>query len=318
MLQTVAPNEVIRLYGSHMATERRTTSVTRFIYRDVVRHGEPDSASILTSMSQDAWRQGSCTDGCTSLRPLSPPGEFSTLCVDDDPTLLAETYRLRFHVYCFERAFLRAADYPDGLETDQFDRYAKHLATVDSAGRVVGTVRLVFPSILGQPLFRHCSVFPDETELYDPRHSVVEISRLSVSRQHRPRRHGNHERGWTTRLDNVLARKDPVVFSLCREAYQVSKRAGLTHWVVATEASLQRTLAHYGFPFRLIGPEIDYFGPVAPYLMDLSVFDRVILSPTMPKLEGLLDGLEDHYKPRPSGRRPDARPGSVRKRSDVE
>jgi hypothetical protein len=67
---------------------------------------------------------------------------------------------------------------------------------------------------------------------------------------------------------------------------------------VATEASLQRALGGYGLPFRPIGPAIDYFGPVTPYLMELSVFDCIILNGKLPQLKGFLDGLEDRYRPR--------------------
>jgi N-acyl amino acid synthase of PEP-CTERM/exosortase system len=267
-------------------------------------------------MSQNPLCQSSGTDADISPRSRPARRKFSTLCIDDDPALLAESYRLRYLVYCVEREFLRAADYPDGLETDEFDRYAKHLGTFDSAGRMVGTVRLVFPSILGLPLFRHCAVFPHETALYDPRNAVVEVSRLSVSRQHRPRRYWNQKKGQTVHLDTAHRHNDTVVFSLYRELYQVSKKAGLTHWIVATEASLQRAVADYGFPFRLIGPEIDYFGPVAPYLMDLSDFDRVIVSRTRPKLEGFPDGLDEPNKPGL-----EARPGiaaGIWARSDAE
>lgn len=271
----------------------------------------------MTRMSQDAARWIPHTDRDTASRLLSQPGEFSTLCIDDDPAVLAEASRLRYRVYCIERAFLRASDYPLGLETDEFDRYAKHFGTVDSAGRVVGTVRLVFPSILGLPLFHRCSVFPDKTEIYDPLNSVAEISRLSVSQRHRPRAPGNPHNGQATPRDHVRARDGAAVFSLYRGVYQASKRAGLTHWVVATEVSLQRALADYGFPFRLIGPEVDYFGPVAPYLLDLSVLDRVILSGTIPKLEGFLDGLEDPYRPRLSERRPGTRTSWVQKPLDL-
>ena len=258
----------------------------------------------MTRMSQNAGRRSSYTDRDTAISLLPQLGEFLTLCIDDDPTLLAEAYRLRYRVYCIERAFLRASDYPDGLETDEFDRYAKHFGTVDSAGRMVGTVRLVLPSILGLPLFRRCSVFSDETDLYSRCNAVAEISRLSVSQRHRPRARGNRESGKATRTDYVHARNDAAVFSLYRGVYQVSKRAGLTHWAMAAEASLLRALASYSLPFRLIGPEVDYFGPVAPYLLDLSVFDRIILSGTTPMLEGFLDGLEDPYRPRLSERRP--------------
>ena len=60
-------------------------------------------------------------------------------------------------------------------------------------------------------------------------------------------------------------------------------------------------MANFGFPFRMIGPLIDYFGQVAPYLMDLRDFDQVILSGTRRVLRTFLDGLEPEYQPTPSG-----------------
>lgn len=269
-------------------------------------------------MSKDALRQISIPDGDATLGLAPAADEFTTRCVDDDPELLAQTYRLRYRVYCVERAFLRASDYPDELETDQFDRYARHLGTFDREGRLVGTVRLVFPSILGLPLFHHCSVFSGETELHDPRHRIAEVSRLSVSRQHRTRSAWSHERRRSARLDNVYARNDVVGFSLYRGLYQESKRGGLTHWVVATEASLQRAVADYGFPFRLIGQEIDYFGPVAPYMMDLALFDRIILSGTKSRLDGFLDGLEASHRPARPEDWPDLRPSTAWTQPKVE
>ena len=71
-----------------------------------------------------------------------------------------------YQVYCVEREFLDADNYPDQLEVDEFDRYAWHFGTLDSTGRLVATARLVAPSILGLPLFRRCSIFPEEVELY--------------------------------------------------------------------------------------------------------------------------------------------------------
>ena len=43
----------------------------------------------------------------------------------------------------------------------------------------------------------------------------------------------------------------------------------LTHWVVAREPSLQRLVSSFAVPFRPIGPLTDYYGPVAPYLVEL-------------------------------------------------
>ena len=238
---------------------------------------------------------------------LSPPehyrqtvpssGEFSTFRIDEDPSLLQSCYRLRYQVYCVERAFLPAGNYSDGVEVDEYDRYAWHFATIDCMGRVVATARLVLPSILGLPLFRHCTIFADEVELYQARHSVVEVSRLSMSRLIRTA--APDEPNGASHPADLRQHRDAVVWSLYRGLYQESKRAGITHWLVATEASLQRALRRFGFPFRAVGPEIDYCGPVTPYLMDLSVFDRVVLGGSNPRLNGFLNGLERRYHPAP-------------------
>jgi len=219
---------------------------------------------------------------------------LSTFRIDHMPELLAACYRLRYQVYCIERGFLSPADYRDGVEVDEFDRHAWHFATVDSCGNVLATARLVLPSILGLPLFRHCTIFSDEHEPHEPAHSVVEVSRLSMSRQ--VRTPGSRQ----VQSGSVAASfgRDEVTYSLYRALYQASKRAGFTHWLVAIEASLQRAVRAYAFPFRPIGPPIDYFGPVSPYLMNLSVFDRVVLGGTMPRLNGFLDGLEHRHHPR--------------------
>jgi len=234
----------------------------------------------------------------SEAEPTAPrDGAFSTRRIDDDPELLTDSYRLRYQVYCVEREFLDPDNYPDRLEVDEFDRYAWHFGTIDGTGRLVATARLVPPTILGLPLFRRCSIFPDEVELYMPHQRIVEVSRLAMSRTALKTGIFAGLPGFG-RLRRSNAPRKSVSYSLYRGLYQESKRAGFTHWVVATEPSLQRAVGPYGFPFRPIGPAIDYFGPVTPYLMDLSVFDCVVLSGQLPQLKGFLDGLEDRYRPR--------------------
>jgi N-acyl-L-homoserine lactone synthetase len=201
--------------------------------------------------------------------------------IDNDPRLMDQSYRLRYQVYCLERAFLNAGDYPEQLERDEFDRYSLHVGVVDGQQELVATSRLIKVSMWGLPLFRHCQIFPQETELYRETNRLVEVSRLCMSRQLRQRGHGRASAATT----------------LYRALYQASKRAGFTHWLVATEHSLQRLVTSFGFPFRPIGPRTDYFGPVAPFLMDLHEFDQVIVSGTRPVLSSFLEGLEREYSP---------------------
>jgi N-acyl amino acid synthase of PEP-CTERM/exosortase system len=265
--------------------------------------GEPDETTRAAPAYRNYERQALVATPHDLARAISPPkehhgwilpapGEFSTRRIDDNPNLLTACYELRYQVYCVERAFLSANEYPNQLEVDEFDRYAWHLGTIDSAGQLVATARLVLPSILGLPLFRHCDIFREESELYTPSQSVVEVSRLSIGRSVRTARR-------TAAASNASGCNpaEAVAYSLYRGLYQESKRAGFTHWLVATEASLQRAVRHYAFPFRPIGPKIDYHGPVTPYLMDLSAFDRLVLSGNIPRLAGFLDGLDCRYHP---------------------
>lgn len=203
---------------------------------------------------------------------------FNSRMLDGEPQLLRQSFNLRYQVYCLERGFLPPEDYPEQVETDAFDAYSLHIGTLDPLGSLVGTARLVRPSLAGLPLFDHCEIFADEVELHRARATVVEVSRLAVSRQYRRPRNGG----------------GALVVALYRSLYETSKAFGYTHWLVATEPSLQRLVTRFGFPFRQIGPEIDYFGPVAPYLMDLSEFDRVIMSGKRPVLASFLDVLEAH------------------------
>jgi N-acyl-L-homoserine lactone synthetase len=203
--------------------------------------------------------------------------------LDSDPRLMDASYRLRYQVYCVERGFLKAEDYPDSREIDEFDRHSLHLGVVDAGRTLLATARLVKVNMIGLPLFRHCRIYARESELYRETNRVAEISRVCVSRELRKHRVGGAS----------------VAIALYRTIYQASKRNGFTHCLVATEPSLQRLLASLHVPFREVGPQTDYYGPVAPYLVDLSKWDQTILSRALPALHWFLDGLEPEYRPLP-------------------
>jgi N-acyl amino acid synthase of PEP-CTERM/exosortase system len=239
------------------------------------------------------------TRTCVEPSAGAPPF-FTGIVLDDTPRLLNDSYSLRYQVYCLERGFLCAEDYPDQLETDGFDRHSVHVGVVTTQGVLVATARLIEQSEAGLPLIEHCKIFTHETSLGDPARRVVEVSRLSVSRRFN-RRAGDEFyslQGATVRPGGAERRGGgEIVLTLYKALYQASKRRGYTHWLVATERSLQRLVAKYGFPFRVIGPETDYYGSVSPYLMDLKEFDTVISSHRMAALDDFLTGLEAEFRP---------------------
>jgi N-acyl amino acid synthase of PEP-CTERM/exosortase system len=248
--------------------------------------------------------------------PISP--HFTGVELDGVPRLLEASYNLRYQVYCHEREFLPADKYPDQLEVDAFDRYSVHLGVVNLRGDLVATARLVQPSAEGLPVFSHCTLFPGALPMHDPTFRVAEISRLSVSRTYNRRAgDGFFSLQGPTPLRKQAERRGggEIVMTMYKAVYHASKRRGHTHWIAATEKSLQRLFSRYRFPFRPIGPETDYYGIVAPYLMDLRDFDRLILSGEVPPLAEFLHGLEPQFRPTGDPRRDEAHAAHAASRS---
>jgi N-acyl amino acid synthase of PEP-CTERM/exosortase system len=238
-----------------------------------------------------------------SPHPPTPSAYFTGLVLDDHPELLRASYALRYQVYCLERHFLAPDDYPDQLETDEFDQHSIHMGVVNAQGELAATARLVQLTPAGLPSFDHCTFYAGVNVLRDLQRHVIEVSRLSVSRSYN-RRAGDEHFGLGSappRTEGGERRSGGVlVMTLYKAMYQTSKRRGITDWMAATEKSLQRLVTRSGFPFRQIGPETDYYGPVAPYLLDLAEFDANILSGRFPPLSGFTEGLEAEFMPGPA------------------
>ncbi|MFN2444598.1 MAG: PEP-CTERM/exosortase system-associated acyltransferase [Vicinamibacterales bacterium] len=229
---------------------------------------------------------------------------FEARTIDDEPELLEQSYRLRYQVYCMERKFLPAENYPDRLEMDEFDQFSTHVGVVDLHGRLAGTARIVKSSIAGLPLLRHCFLFLPEKELYSSRGNIVEISRVSVSRHYRHQGNGHKgsaDANFSSEEGNASGEepgRGAIMLAGVRGVYQAVKRLRATHWISASDRAMQRLMRQYGIPIRLVGPSVDYYGPVAPCLVDLAEFDKVILTAQFPALASFTDGLEPEIDPR--------------------
>ncbi len=218
---------------------------------------------------------------------------FTATGLDHDHALLDASYRLRYQVYCLERQFLPADAYEDGREVDVFDAHAMHFGVFNDQREMVATARLVRRSPEGLPMFGHCSIHEPDPAMQDPLAPIVEISRLSVSRAYNRRQGDDHYSlaGAGSFAGGERRQGGEIVMTLYKALYQASKRQGYTHWLAAIELSLHRLLGRVGLPLRQIGPPTDYFGPVTPYLVRLSDWDRVIISGVIPGIADFADGL---------------------------
>ena len=230
----------------------------------------------------------------TSVKPVSEERlvdaynkYFEVRLVDDDPDLLQEAYRLRYHVYCVEHAFEDPARFPDGLEVDEFDTRSLHSLLVHRpSGVIAGTVRLILPDAddpMGSlPIDLVCSepALKDPSQV--PRARMGEVSRFAVSRSFR-RRVG--EAGSPTAVtDESLAAMEAaqrdmadrrlaphITLGLIESLVSMSVRSGTTHWCSVMERALLRLLSRIGIYFENLGPEVEYHGRRQPCFSELSL-----------------------------------------------
>lgn len=235
---------------------------------------------------------------------------------DQTQKLMHAIHNLRYEVYCRERGFLPQEDYQERCEQDIYDGYSIHFAALHDQDKVAGTLRLILPSPAGFPMFQHCRLHDDCTIL--PRHgsfapwsNYAEISRLAVSRQFREVQQDTIYGAILNKTGKQIAttyclgeqpqtRNSPrtaIIYKLYRCLYQQSKRQGITHWLAAMEPTLHTLLKRIGLHFTAVGPEVDYHGPVTPYVASITDLERRLKNYNPALLEQMTQGLESRYKP---------------------
>lgn len=212
--------------------------------------------------------------------------------------MMKRVFELRYEVYCQERGFLPVQDYPDGLEFDEYDERSAHFCEFDESDDLVGYVRLVRAEQLPDfPFMNHCSSvdFGSGPPQVD---QCAEISRLIVHPSLRRRRNDtNVEPGFASAtrasMDDRRRQSRLILPALYRQMYVYSRRAGIRYWYAAMERPLARHMMQLGFPFQQIGPLTDYYGPVAPYLLDLTACEAALASRNPALLDWMCTALRD-------------------------
>lgn len=239
------------------------------------------------------------------------PISYFDFCVIDDTRYLQDSYALRYEVYCNEQHFLAPEDYPSRLEIDSYDEHSIHVGAINREGGLVGTLRLVLPSPRGFPFHEHCELFSEFKDFSSPANpdlsTSAEISRLAVSKSYRRRANdglydlsSQEDIGTQSGEANELIhrrRRPEIILGLYKAMYQASKRRGVTHWFAAMEKTLLRLLYRYQFGFKPIGPEVDYYGPVTPYLAEVAHIEAGIRQRCPEMFAEFIHGLEPELVP---------------------
>ncbi len=174
---------------------------------------------------------------------LTATQEFE-VAIADTPATIAAACRLRHQVYCVERGYEQGNG---ALETDRFDARSGHaLLTHRSTGLIVGTVRVVAPSLGGSgadlPMQRFCA--PDLFRAL-PLDSTGEVSRFAISKS----------------LRDAGCKSDASLrLGLVQAAVRLSVQMGITHWCAIMEPTLLCLLRVSSIHFQPLGPAIEHRG----------------------------------------------------------
>lgn len=238
---------------------------------------------------------------------------FEVVDASHDPALLDECYGLRYQVYCLERQFLAETKYPEEKESDSFEKRSSHfLARHRDSGVPAGTARLVKYSDQGFPMLSRCTIDQEHAHLLTPDSMTAsgEVSRVAVSKRFRqragdtqyggpPRADAQDAKAVTTEVEtNVQTSWPEIVAGLYKGIYHEAKRSGLSTLIVAMERGLHVLLKRMHIDFKPIGPEIDYYGPVKPYILIFDDAERNLAKKSPATLWYLLNGLEMRFWPR--------------------
>lgn len=222
----------------------------------------------------------------------------------DSESALQTCYALRYQVYCQECKFLPEADYPNQIETDEYDGNSVHFGAYHVAGDFAGTVRLALGTMAELPFAPHCVVDPASLPAGATTAKVGEISRLAVSRKFRRRNtDGVLPDQYVTslppsELSGEHRRNFPeLIMGLYKAMYQETKRQGIEFWFAAMEQSLTRMLRRFNFSFQPVGPEIDYYGPVTPYIARITELEAEVFRVCPELLIEMAEGLEPELVP---------------------
>lgn len=165
-------------------------------------------------------------------------------------------FRLRYDVYCVEKNWLEASQYPDCMEIDREDARSIVFLARERSGKPVGTVRLIVnggDSASPLPISRHPSIQgKTDTGL------SLEISRFSILES---RRSGEISIG----LIRLLFLTVLSEFKDYRNLY------------FSVEERFLTTLNLLGFEFRQIAPGADWYGDfLIPSCQEISTIDDSI------------------------------------------
>jgi N-acyl amino acid synthase of PEP-CTERM/exosortase system len=195
-----------------------------------------------------------------------------------------EVYKLRYQVYCIETNYLKAEDYPDGLEFDVFDQQSVHyLIRHRKSGTYAATTRLILPDPNNPeklfPVELHCEIDNIAMMQNINRDHLGEVSRFCVSKAFKKRKNEAHtlagiDADWHPDHFTINERRSfpHLAIALIACFIKASHENNIHYLFACMEPSFFRFVSPLGINLIKIGPLTDYHGerwPAAIKITDL-------------------------------------------------
>ena len=178
-----------------------------------------------------------------------------------------EAYKLRYQVYCIEKAFENPEHYPDNLEFDDFDRQSIHyLIRHRKSGIYAATVRLILPDTHKPeklfPLELNCEIDNVAVIQTINRWRLGEASRLCVSKTFKKRKGEDAIDSDNSDYSSLAERRSfPLIsFALIACLIKACQENNIDYLFGTLEPAWLRFLSSAGIHFTKIGPLADYHG----------------------------------------------------------
>ena len=180
---------------------------------------------------------------------------YFDIIIANNDELKNEAYKLRYQVYCVENMFLNPNEYPDKLESDEFDKNSiQYLVIHRKSGNFIATVRLILPDSHNPnglfPLEQHCDINKMALSQQINRKNLAEVSRFCITKTF-------------TRRSFTLGKKQNfpyITIALINCIIKASHENNIDYLYGIVDHSVIRFASKLGVNFTKIGPQTDYHG----------------------------------------------------------
>jgi N-acyl-L-homoserine lactone synthetase len=153
---------------------------------------------------------------------------------------------------CEELCELESKDFPDGMEMDDYDRYAEHYLIYSRGGEVMGSFRLIYRCPLGLPSLKAYGLDDIAREIGEE--NICELSRIYIDPRFRS-------------MENTLQLFTRIMVFGCR----FMRRKKMTHALCAVEENLYRLIRLSRAPFKKVAEaKPNYVRLRVPILLDMA------------------------------------------------